>query len=457
MTTKKLDALLKQASEKLTKMDFGSAVQLYQQALALAPNNAAAAMGLVMTLNQMGRAKDALPLLQRLWNGAANASGTEATRYKAAVLAQVGVAQQQLGMLDQALQAFSHAYQLLPGPDLERRIEALKVLQKNQDPVQQLIFQGRQFAATGQWDAAGRSYTAALKLHEDHVDALRELAMVQRQRGALDQALPLMQKAIILAPDRADLYNDLGMVFQTRGDVAKAASFYQRALKVDANYLFAHINLGVAYKQMGKNDEAVAAYQAALALQPDSPEAHNNLGNLLRTMGRLDEAKEHLERALALRPDYADAQANLQALLAEQAAQRGTIAVVVSTDQVVSTMVGQTDDVVAVVEVPDPAPATTGGKGSPAKKTPAKPAAKKAAAPASKPKATKTPQAKSAPTAAPVAAVAAPAPVSAPARPAPEVKPSTSKGQASPKAATAPAKKASKPAAKKPVAPAPGR
>jgi tetratricopeptide (TPR) repeat protein len=316
----KLTAVLREAGAKLTQSDLGSALALYQQAVQMSPDSAGALMGLAIAYNRSGQAMAATGLLERLWKAADKAKGKDANTFKASVLAQMGVARQQLGQLTEAMMAFKEAHKYVPTTDLAQRIDSIKPLLSSPEPVQQLLLSARQMVASNQLDAALKMFSAALQLHADSVEALHGLAMLQRRRGQYDLALPLLQKALILAPDRPDLYNDLGMLFQDRGDFAKAVSFHKRALKLSPLFVFALVNLGVAYKRQGKNSDAIATYQAALKIAPDVPEVHNNLGNLLRIEGQLDTAREHLLKALALQPGYADASTNLTVLDADIAA-----------------------------------------------------------------------------------------------------------------------------------------
>ena len=304
-------ATLKEASQRLERHDFGSAVQLYRQALAAQPSNAAAAMGMAMALNRTGQPADALALLQKVWKAVSTAKPKTGPEHQAAVLAQMGLAQQQLGKLDEALGSYKQASRLVASDDLGRRIKQLEPLVSSPLPVQQLILQARQLQGQRQLQEAAKTFRAALQLQQDSAEALHGLAMVLRDLKVPEEALPLLQKAVMLAPDRPEFFNDLGLLFQDRADFAKAVSFHKRAVKVDPAFVFAYINLGVAHKRLGQMDDAVAAYRKALEINPRSPEAHNNLGNLLRTMGQLADAKTHLEKALALRPGYADAKANL--------------------------------------------------------------------------------------------------------------------------------------------------
>lgn len=319
--TKTTAALLKDANAKLDAFDFGAAIKLYRQILTREPNNASAAMGLAMALNRTDKPAEALPLLQKVWKALAAAGSKSNPQLQAAALAQIGLAQQQLGRLADALTTYRHAHRLTPSAELEARIAKLQAAVESPDPTRQLIAQGRQKLAVGDIIQAIKLYQAALQLNADDPDALHGLANALRAKKDFDAALPVLQQAIILAPDRSDYYNDLGILFQERGELDKAVSFHKRCLKLTPDFVPAHINLGVAYKRLGRIDEAIAVYREAIALKPDAAAAHNNLGNLLRLQGDLAGARAELEEALRLRPDYADAKANLAALAQEEARQ----------------------------------------------------------------------------------------------------------------------------------------
>lgn len=319
---KSIATLLKDAGARLEQYDFGSALQLYGQAIAQEPQNAAAAMGMAMVFNRTGKPAEALALLERIWTAMAAARPKATPVQQAAILAQVGLAKEQLGRLGEALETYQQAGRLVRSPDLERRVKQLEPLVGSSAPVQQLILNARRLQANGQLEEAVRTFRAALQLQPDSAEVLHGLALVLRALKAPAEAMPLLQKAVILAPERAEYYNDLGLLFQDRADFAKAISFHKRALKVDPMFTFAWINLGVAYKRLGKMQESEEAYRKALEVDPRLPQAHNNLGNLLRVTGRLEDARRHLRRALALQPQYRDAQENLAAVAQDLAARK---------------------------------------------------------------------------------------------------------------------------------------
>jgi tetratricopeptide (TPR) repeat protein len=311
---KSLAAILKDASAALDRFDFGSALQLYQQALGAEPNNAAAAMGLAMVLNRTGQPANALSLLRQIWAGMSASKAQLTPVQRASVLAQIGLAQEQLGSLGDALEAYRQAARLVLSDELTQRIKQLEPIAGSPAPVQQLVLSARRQLANRQADEAAKTYRAALQLQPDNAEVLHGLALVLRELKQTTEAMTLLQKAVILSPHRADYYNDLGLLFHDRNDFVKAVSFHKRALKVDPRLVSAWINLGVANKRLGRLDESEAAYRSALEIDSRSAAVQNNLGNLLRVKGELAEARKHLRKAIELQPGYQDARANLDAV-----------------------------------------------------------------------------------------------------------------------------------------------
>lgn len=313
----KIDSLLATAAARMEALDFGSAIEAYQRILQQVQSQTGALMGLSIAYNRVGRSADALPLLGRLWALASKSHSAPGKLFKAAVLAQIGYAQQQLGQFELAHEAFDSACQLTPSDELKARLAALDPHVNHQDPFTQLLQHARKLEASSQPEEALKAYRAAAQLRPNDVSMLQGCAWLLRRLGHADDALPLLQKALVLEPDRPELHNDMGVLFQDREDFSKAITFHKRALKFDPKFTPALINMGVAQKRLGRIEEAIETYQAALHIDVNLPEAHNNLGNLYRIQGQHAKAFQHIQRALQLRPDYADAQANWDKLKQE--------------------------------------------------------------------------------------------------------------------------------------------
>ncbi len=313
------ETLVQQASAKLQALDFGDAAQLYGEALQLKPNNGAAQMGLAMVYNHTGESAKALQILQTIWTSIQSSPEKQAAlgnSSQAEVLAQIGIAQQQLGQHDQALASYKQAFNLCPSEPLKMRITNLANALAAASPFEQLLKHGQKNLASGQLGEAVKAYKAALQLNPDSDRAQHGLGNALRQQGDLQAAIPYIQQAIIMQPEVAEYHNTLGMLFQQKGEPEKAVTFHLRAVNLDPGHAAAFCNLGVAFKNLDRLQESVSAYQRALQIDPNLAEVHNNLGNLLRAMGDMVGAQASLEQALKIQPDYPAAQENLNELLA---------------------------------------------------------------------------------------------------------------------------------------------
>jgi protein O-mannosyl-transferase len=135
------------------------------------------------------------------------------------------------------------------------------------------------------------------------------------ERGEVDEALRLAQKAAELRPDFAEVQNNLGNALLAKGQLEAAAEHYRKAVELRPNLAVAHHNLGGVAFRRGSLDEALAHFRRAVELRPDFVKARNNLGSLLLEKGRVDEAMAQIEKALEIRPDDVDALNNLGNIL----------------------------------------------------------------------------------------------------------------------------------------------
>lgn len=316
-----LATLLTEAASLLDARDYEQATKRYREISQLHPGNAAAAMGLAMIYNRTGQPEAALQILQAIWKRISVSRARNIEAPKAAVLAQMALAQELLGRFAEALSSFKQAHAIMPSEELIEQIRKLDGFVSNPNTIAQLVHQADRLRREGGLEEARKLFQAALQMNPDYPDALHGLGLTLRSLRDYEGAMPLIQQAIIMAPDRVAYYNDLGILFQEKGELDKAVSFHKRALKVDPEFVPAYINLGVAHKRLGNLDEAIDCYREAIRLNPNAPAAHNNLGNLLRIQGRLAEARVEIQQAVKLYPDYKDALENLAAIEKELAAQ----------------------------------------------------------------------------------------------------------------------------------------
>lgn len=312
------NALLKQAAAKLDAFDFGEALKLYNQANKQKPGNAAAQMGMAVVLNRTGESANALVILQKLWEAVQAKEAKVKKETQSEIMAQVGLAFEQLGQSQQALGCYRLSYKIVASETLLKKIESLTKASAISAPFEQLIKHAQALVNEGNLVDATRTYKAALVLNADSDIGLNGLADCLRQMNDLTGALQCVQQAILLKPDAAEYQNTLGLIYLQRNETAKAVNVFLRSIKLNPKYAIAYINLGVAYKRIENLDEAKKAYETAIKLRPDIPQAHNNLGNILNMLGEKEAAKLHYEIALRLHPEYHDALKNLNDISCEQ-------------------------------------------------------------------------------------------------------------------------------------------
>lgn len=305
------NALLKQAAAKLDAFDFGEALKLYNQANNQEPGNAAAQMGMAVVLNRTGESANALVILQKIWQAVQAKEAKVKKETQSEIMAQVGLAFEQLGQTQQALGCYRMSYKIASSETLLKKIESLTKATAISAPFEQLIKHAQALVYEGNLVDATKTYKAALVLNADSDIGLNGLADCLRQMNDLTGALQCVQHAILIKPDDAVYQNTLGLIYLQRDETAKAVKVFLRAIKLNSKFATAYINLGVAYKRIDKLSEAVRAYETAIKLRPDMPQAHNNLGNVFNLLGDKISAKKQYEIAIKILPNYQDALKNL--------------------------------------------------------------------------------------------------------------------------------------------------
>jgi tetratricopeptide (TPR) repeat protein len=135
--------------------------------------------------------------------------------------------------------------------------------------------------------------------------AFTNMGEALRMLGRLEQAIPVVQKAIALNPNSAEALGNLGLIYSELGKLDEAQEHYHRALAINPKLPQTLNNLGNLLLKLKKTDEALASYDRALAIDPNFSDGHNNRGSALESLDRLDEAMAEYVRAVELRPNFA--------------------------------------------------------------------------------------------------------------------------------------------------------
>lgn len=211
--------------------------------------------------------------------------------------ADLGVALQSIGQLEQAVASQRRALELDPGLAWLHAIlaPALKAL--------------------GQHEGAVDSYRKAIALQADNATLHYGLGEALRARGQYQLAADSYRRALELRPEDADSHNGLGAALHGLGQFDSAGDSFRRAMALSPDQVDVRLNLGSTALRLGQFDAAATAYKAVLQLRPDHYDAHFNLGLTLDGTGQHEAALASYQQALRARPGDVNAQRSISATL----------------------------------------------------------------------------------------------------------------------------------------------
>jgi tetratricopeptide (TPR) repeat protein len=338
---------LMKASSYAKKGEVAEAKKLYQTILQTFSKNKRAQQGLA-NLNKLKQSNDSQSLPQEAVNQLVNlynqgqfsavVDQTQALteQYPDAFIIWniMGASKFQIGMLDEAIEAYNKSIILKPnyaeaysnmGLALQHQgrwdkaIEAYNTsISLKPNDADTYYNMGNALKDQGKFDEAIEVYNKALSLKPNNALAYSNMGNVLKDQGKLDQAVTAYNKALSLKPDYAEAYNNLGVALKNQGKLVEAIDVYNKALSLKPDYAEAYNNMGLALQDQGKLCEAIDVYNKALSLKPDYAEVFNNMGLTLLDQGKLDEAIDVYNKALSLKPDYAEAYSNMGLALLDQ-------------------------------------------------------------------------------------------------------------------------------------------
>jgi predicted O-linked N-acetylglucosamine transferase (SPINDLY family) len=245
------------------------AERLYREVLTADPHHADVLFLLAGLELESGRADEAALKLQH---------ATELAPNNAAYYTNLGEAYRRLGRHDDALRAFLRAMALQPSMA---------------EPVFNL---GVLLEGCGVIDGAIACYEQATERRPDSVQMRDRLALA-RKRGGADGAAATdasVRMMVLLA-------NGL----HAAGATEQALTLMQRALVARPDFAGAHNALGVILSELSRNEEALASFRRAVALNPDAPELLANLATALAADGLMSDAIDLGRRSVAHSPSAA--------------------------------------------------------------------------------------------------------------------------------------------------------
>ena len=148
------------------------------------------------------------------------------------------------------------------------------------------------------------------KKYKKQAEALMAAAYAAYGNGRHADVEAACRQIVQVLPDYFEALHLLGVCLIDRGSLDEAVQVLQRAVAASPRSADAHCDLGAALFALQRYDDARVCQEKAIALNPKFPMALTNLGNTLMHAGQVEQAIEFHDRAIALKPDYADAYCN---------------------------------------------------------------------------------------------------------------------------------------------------
>lgn len=304
--------------------------RLYDQAekalravLSKDPNNLAALVDLVTTLENQGRIDEAVQTVQTALK--IDPSYARLHLLYAGLEARRGRREEALALVDAAIKIDPHfpeaklrkAYLL---EQLGKANEAEQVLQQalqddEQDPPLNAAYAQLVELRNNDLTAAERRLRKAVARDPFFAPAWQLLGVTLVRAGRTSEAVDAYREALQRVPDSDEAHAHLGILLARQGVGAEAESHLREAIRLAPELdVDVHAALGAWLAEHGRLDEALQEYAKVLEKDPSNIGARNNHAIALLESGRVDEAEKELEALLREHPNNADAHNNLAAI-----------------------------------------------------------------------------------------------------------------------------------------------
>jgi tetratricopeptide (TPR) repeat protein len=165
---------------------------------------------------------------------------------------------------------------------------------------------GDLYRETGHNDDAIYAYLKAIEFSPDYAYSWSGLGNSYRDEGQLDDALAAHQKALEIDRGTVNSWLGLGDIHRMQGNSENASMAYRTALELDPKNALAWNQLGNLYYSAGAFDEAMRSYRKGIEFTQGSCLSYSNLASIYIDKGLHTEAIPLLLKAVELSDDKTD-------------------------------------------------------------------------------------------------------------------------------------------------------
>ena len=238
----------------------------------------------------------------------------------------LGVAQAQLGLKDEALETFNMALSI-NNNSVSILFNIAKLLSELGNPNESIKYCDEVISLSPNFSEAwfhkgvllsdAKHFEEALVCFEnvildnkDYYKAWLNKGIVLKYLNRLDLAEISYKKAFEISPNDLKVLNEYGLFFLEKSIHSVAINFFDKALSLNSNNVDALINKALTLNELKFYSESILLYRKAIAIDPLSAICWSNLGIVENNIGEHNNALSCFEKAIHLKPDYAEAWSN---------------------------------------------------------------------------------------------------------------------------------------------------
>jgi tetratricopeptide (TPR) repeat protein len=166
-------------------------------------------------------------------------------------------------------------------------------------------YAGTLLVRQGRIREAEEDFTRAIAIKSDYAEAHNELGLILAGQQKMAEALASFARARRADPSCVETYLNLGFLEQRRGNLERAMAHYDEAARLQPQGPAHYLNRAVTLAALHRSAEAVECFRTLVRQVPTFWQAHFLLGAELAAGGRNEEARAQFSEVLRYRPDYA--------------------------------------------------------------------------------------------------------------------------------------------------------
>lgn len=301
-----LNSLLEQGRGLLQKNEPTAALEAFEAAIKLDPNNAEALYYVGTIYLRLNQIEQGVLYLERSAQLA-----PDNTRLRFLLADTYG----RLRMMDRAIEEYRAVVGMAPNSPEGREAEK-----------RSRILQGKKYGEQGDYERALQIFKAVLSEYPDDVAVMLDVGLANLLLNRLDEARATLERVVLLQPNNGLAHSYLADVYDRKGDVNNSVIHYQRVVELlpeeapPARVAFLKLTLiqGIRDLNNGQVAEATRAFEKVLTLDPTNRSARLNLTTAYRGLGDLVKSETLLNEMIKENPGDLDARLRLGALLYEE-------------------------------------------------------------------------------------------------------------------------------------------